>query len=184
MDRKDFFKNICKCGACGCAGIILLSPGNLFADDDNSEEKKEDWRIGFMQNRIAKLIEGMGSNLDKEDLISLLENMGSHCARENSEYYTKFKGDVNGYLKSLEEWVEKVEHDEENGIIKITGKKNNGCYCPFVDISKMPEEFCNCTRGWNKEIYENIIGKPVDVKIDTTVLWGGENCSFTITYKS
>lgn len=183
MDRKDFFKNICKCSACGCAGMMLLSPANLLTNNDISEDKEVDWRIGFMQNRIAKLIESMNGNIDKGVLASLLENMGRHCAKENSEYYVKFKGDLNGYLKNLEEWVEKAEHDEENGIVKIAGKKNNSCYCPFVDISKMPKEFCNCTKGWNQEIYEAIIGKPVDVTIDTTVLWGGESCSFTITYK-
>ncbi|MFC2137410.1 hypothetical protein ACFLTE_04480 [Bacteroidota bacterium] len=182
MDRKDFFKNICKYGACSCAGMMLLSSANLITNDDTPEEKKEDWRIGFMQNRIAKLIEGMDGNLDKEILTSLLENMGRHCAKENSEYYIKFKGDVNGYLKSLEEGVEKAEHDEEKGIVKIIGKKNDSCYCPFVDLSKMPKEFCNCTKGWNKEMYEAIIGKPVDVEIDTSVLWGGERCGFTITY--
>ena len=183
MDRKEFFKNTCIYGACGCAGMMLLFPDNLPATNDISEDKEEDWRIGFMQNRIAKLIEDMNGNLDKESLSSLLENLGRHCAKENSEYYIKFKGDLNGYLESLEEWVEKAEHDEEKGIVNIAGKKNNSCFCPFVDISKMPKEFCNCTKGWNKEIYESIIGKPVNVKIDTTVLWGGESCSFTITYK-
>ena len=163
---------------------MLLSPANLLADEDTPEEKKEDWRIGFMQNRIARLIEGMDDKLDKDTMISLLENMGRYCAKGNSENYVKFKGDLNGYLKSIEKWVEKAEHDEEKGIVKLIGKKNNSCFCPFVDISKMPKEFCNCTKGWNKETYEAIIGKQVDVKIDTTVLWGGERCSFTITYKS
>jgi hypothetical protein len=183
MDRKDFFKNACKYSACGCAGMMLLSPANILANDSTPEEKKEDWRIGFMQNRFAKLIEGMDGKVDKETIQSLLENMGRYCAKGNSENYVKFKGDLNGYFKSIEKWVEKVEHDEEKGIIKLTGKKNNKCFCPFVDISKMPKEFCNCTKGWNKETYEAIMGKQVDVKIDTTVLWGGESCNFTITYK-
>lgn len=182
MDRKDFFKNICKYSACGCAGMVLLSPTNLLANDDTPEDKKEDWRIGFMQNRIAKLIEGMDGELDKETLRTLLENMGRHCAKEKSENNIKFKGDLNGYLKNIEKWVEKTEHDEEKGIVKIVGKKYDSCFCPFVDSSKMPKEFCNCSKGWQKETYEAIIGKPVDVKIDTSVLWGGERCSFTITY--
>lgn len=183
MNRKDFFKNICKYSVCGCTGMMLISPVNLLANDDDPEEKEEDWRIGFIQNRIAKFIEGMNSELDKETLTALLENMGKSCAKENVEGYVKFKGDLSGYLKSIEKWVEKIEHDEEKGIVKIIGKKNNSCFCPFVDISKMPKEFCNCTKGWNKETYETIIGKQVDVKIDSTVLWGGERCGFTITYK-
>jgi hypothetical protein len=183
MERKDFFKNVCVYGACGCAGMMLLPHASLLANEGAPEEKKEDWRIGFMQGRIAKLIEGMDGKLDKETMASLLEDMGRYCAKRNSENYIKFKGDLNGYLKSIETWVEKTEHDEKNGIITLIGKKNSNCFCPFVDISKMPKEFCNCTKGWNKEIYGDIVGKPVDVKIDTTVLWGGESCNFTITYK-
>ena len=182
MDRKDFFKNICRYGACGCAGMMLLSPAGLLANDDTPEENKEDWRIDFIQGRMAKFIEGMGEGLDKETLSALLENMGRYCAKGKSEENIKFKGDLNGYLKNLEKWVEKVEHDEGKGVIKIVGIKNNSCFCPFVDISKMPGEFCNCTKGWNKETYEVIIGKPVDVKIDMSVLQGSERCGFTITY--
>jgi hypothetical protein len=123
MDRKEFFKNVCKYGACSCAGMMVLSPANLLANEDTPEEKKEDWRIGFMQNRIARLVEGMNDELDKETMISLLENMGRYCAKGNSENYVKFKGDLDGYLKSIEKWVEKAEHDEEKGIVKLIGKK-------------------------------------------------------------
>ena len=183
MDRKDFFKNICKYGACSCAGMMMFSPANLFADENTPDENEEDWRIGFIQNRMAKLIEGMDDKLDEGTLISLLENMGRHCAKGNIEKNNKFKGDVDAYIKSIEKWVEKIEHDGEKGIIKIVGVKNNSCFCPFVDTSKMPQEFCNCTKGSQKETYETIIGKPVDVKIDTSVLWGGERCAFTISYE-
>lgn len=182
MDRKVFFKNICRYGACGCAGMMLLSPAALLANDDTTKDKEEDWRIGFIQNRMAKFIEGMEGKLDEKTMSALLENMGRYCAEEHSENNVQFKGDLNGYLKSVEKWVEKIEHDEEKGMIKITGVKNNSCFCPFVDISKMPKEFCNCTKGWNKKTYEAIIGKPVDIKIDESVLWGSERCCFTITY--
>jgi predicted ArsR family transcriptional regulator len=183
MDRKNFFKNLCKYSACGCAGMMLLSPSHVQANGNDPDEKKEDWRIGFMQKRIAKLMEGMNGKLDKETLAVLLENMGRNCAKENSENYIKFKGNLNDYLKTIESWIEKADHDEEKGIVKLTGKKNNSCFCPFVDVSKMPKEFCNCTKGWNKEVYENILGKQIDISIDTTVLWGGDRCSFTIKYK-
>ena len=183
MERKDFFKNICKYGACGCAGMMMLSPAKLLANDDSQEEKKEDWRIGFIQNRMAKFIEDMEGKVDEGTIASLLENMGKNCASEHSDGYIKFKGDVKGYVDSLKNWVESADYDEEKGVIKIIGVKNNSCFCPFVDVDKMPKEFCNCTKGWSKEAYGTITGKQVDVKIDETVLWGGERCSFTLTLK-
>lgn len=179
---KDFFKNMCRYGACGCAGMMLLSPANLLADTTDPEENKEDWRIGFIQKRMARLIEDMGDELDKETLGLLPEKMGWQCAKENIADKVKFKGDLNGYLKNIEKWVEKAGHDEEKGIITIAGKKNDSCFCPFVDTSEMPEEFCNCSMGWQKETYEAIIGKPVDVSINISVLRGGDRCGFTVRY--
>ncbi len=102
MDRKEFFKNVCKCGACGCAGLMLLSSADVLANEDAPEEKKEDWRLGFMQIRIARLIEEMDGKMDKDTMNSLLENMGRYCAKGNSENNVKFEGDLNGYLKSIE----------------------------------------------------------------------------------
>jgi predicted ArsR family transcriptional regulator len=183
MDRKDFLKNVCKYGACGCAGMMLASPVNLFANATAQQEKQEDWRIGFMQKRISKLIENMNGKLDAETLVRLLENMGRTCAQESKGDYLKYKGDLKGYLNSLGNWVEKAEHNEEKREVKLIGKKSTKCFCPFVDVSKMPKEFCNCTKGWNKEVFETITGRPIDIKIDTTILWGGERCAFTITYK-
>ncbi len=182
MERRDFLENVCKYGTCGCAGMMLFSPANLVAEENSPDEKKEDWRIGFMQSRMAKLIGEMDEKVDKDTLSKLLEDMGRYCAQGDTESYAKFKGDLKGYLQSLEKWVETVEHDEAHGVVKLTGKKTKTCFCPFVDISKMPKEFCHCTKGWNKEIYGAITGKQVDVRIDTTVLWGGESCNFTITY--
>ena len=182
MNRKDFFKNVCKYGACGCAGMMFLTPADLIAGDDTPEENKEDWRISFMQHRMAKLIEDMDGKMDDETLRSFLENMGKQCAKENSERNAKFKGDLDGYLESMGDWVEKKEHDKAKGIVKITGSKSESCFCPFVDSSKMPKEFCNCSKGWQMETFESIIGKPVDVNIDSSVLWGGDRCSFTINY--
>lgn len=184
MDRKDFFKNICKYGACSCAGLMLFSPAKLLANDQTNEENKEDWRIGFIQERMASLIEGMDEKLDEGTMTDLLETMGRQCAKGNVKQNKKYKGNLNGYLKKIENSLEKLEHDERRGIIKIVGKRSDSCFCPFVDNSKMKIEFCNCTKGWQKETYEYIIGKPVDVKINESILWGSDRCGFTIKYGS
>ena len=181
MDRKEFFKKACSYGACTCAGLVL-SPAALLANDSTPENKEEDFRIGFIQERMAKFIEGMDNKLDEETSTALLENMGRQCAQGNHKKAEQYKGNLKGYLKSIAPYVDKAELDEEKGTIKIVGVVNNSCFCPFVDISKMPKEFCNCTKGWQKETYEAIIGKPVEVIIDESVLRGSNRCAFTISY--
>ena len=183
MNRKDFFKNACKAGICGCAGIALLSPSNLLAAEDSTNEEKPDWRIGFMQKRFARFIEIMNSNLDDETKNKLIEELGRACANEGYKDLLKYKGKIKEFLKDIEtKWVEKTEFDEEKKEIRIIDKKRESCFCPFVDMSKMSKDFCNCSIGWQKETYETILGVPVDVKIESSVLRGSDKCSFIISF--
>lgn len=183
MDRKDFFKKACQYGMCGCTGMLLLSPAGVLANSTTQEEQKEDFRSAFIQSRIAVFIEGMKNELDEPTRSALLEHMGCYCAGSGKAKSIEFKGRLDAYLTSIAPYVDQAKHDKEKGTIKIVGVVNNSCFCPFVDTSKMPKEFCNCTKGWQKETYETIIGKPVEVSIDESVLRGSNRCGFTITYQ-
>ena len=44
----------------------------------------------------------------------------------------------------------------------------------------MTKDFCNCSKGWQKQTYEIILGQKVDVDINTSILYGDNHCSFTI----
>ena len=182
MDRKNFFIKACQFGVCSCAGMSLLAGTSAFAASTKPEMNDEpDWRVGFMQFRFSKLIEMLNSSVDKPTRIKILENMGRACSNKAAENYKKYIGDIDGFLKNLEEsWAEKASYDKEKKEIKIVGKKTENCFCPFVDKSKMTDEFCNCSLGWQKETIKNIIGKEVTAHIDSSILKGGTSCNFTI----
>ena len=48
------------------------------------------------------------------------------------------------------------------------------CYCPLVKDydQKLLPSFCNCSRGWIKELFESTLGKPVDVKLQKSIRRG------------
>jgi predicted ArsR family transcriptional regulator len=161
----------------------MLSGGVLLAENDDTKNKP-DWRYGFIHKRFAKLIENMNSTIDQETRTKLLEGVGRTCAKENAESFKKYKGDLEGFLDEMKrQWAERTEHDIKTKTIKVIGKKQESCFCPFVDKSMTPKEFCNCSIGFNKEMFETIMGKPVDVKIDESILRGGERCRFIISYE-
>lgn len=181
MDRKEFFKKACTCGFCGCAGMGLFVPSAVKAS--KGEEPKEDWRIGFIQKRFAKLIDILNSNLDEAQKNDLLGQLGRACSNENVALPVKYKGDVEGYLKEVNtKWVDKYTLDLEKKEIRIWDKPRESCFCPFVDSSLMTDDFCNCSLGWQKQTYENILGHKVNVEINTSILRGGDCCSFIITW--
>ena len=75
-----------------------------------------------------------------------------------------------------------IKQNKNKKIIKIHDKKRETCFCPFVNHKFTSIDFCNCSIGWQKETYESILGKPVEVNIEESVLRGGKRCSFTIKF--
>jgi predicted hydrocarbon binding protein len=56
------------------------------------------------------------------------------------------------------------------------------CYCPLVKgyDGKLSPTFCSCSRGWIKELFESVLKKPVEVKLEKSVKQGDEICRFRI----
>jgi predicted hydrocarbon binding protein len=180
MKRKEFLKSACTAGICSCAGLSFFPGRNLFAMSDD-DKKGFDRRLDFIHKRFARLIEDMDSSIDEKTKAKILENLGRTCATENKEYYLKYKNNPEGFLEDVKQkWAERTEYNKETKIIKVIGKKQESCFCPLVDKSMTPKDFCNCSIGFNKEVFETILEKPVDIKIEESILHGGERCSFKI----
>lgn len=184
MKRKEFFKNICKYGLCSCAAFTVLGREDAYASggDQEQEIKNLQWKLSFINKRFEKLLDIFDSTLEEEKKAEILEKLGRECAKEFNEDALKHKGNVEDYLEEIKEkWVERVEYDSEKGIIRIFDKEREKCFCPFIDGSRVDSDtLCYCSMGWQKEIYETLTGKPVDVKVIDSLLKGGKRCSFEI----
>jgi predicted ArsR family transcriptional regulator len=186
MDRKDFFKKACLYGVCACAGMSLLSATNVFANSNNKTENNEepDWRIGFMQERFAKLIDIVNENVDDKTRREIMEGLGRQCSKLGYEYIKEYVGDIDAFLEKFEtDWAESVNYDKQKGIIKTVGKQNEYCPCPFVNNSKISKNFCDCSIGWNKESFEAVSGKKAEVERTSSILHGDKSCDFMIKLK-
>ena len=56
------------------------------------------------------------------------------------------------------------------------------CYCPLARESRngLPLEYCCCSSGWYRGIYEGIFGSPVEVTVEKSLLNGDDLCRFII----
>ncbi len=172
---------------CSCAGIMLLDRDAGAQDPDGPENPADariqeiEWKIGFMQRRFGKMLDLLKDATDADTQALILEGMGRACAAEYTEQLKQFQGDIDGFIKHMEEqWAEKVDYNEEKGLISVTGKKQENCFCPFVNRDVTPKEFCSCSLGWQKETFEFISGRTVEASISDTILRGGESCNFQI----
>jgi predicted hydrocarbon binding protein len=179
LERKDFLKNACTFGLCGCIGMSFLNGSELLANSENqSNEEQADWRIDFMQSRYRDLIYILSNSLDQETFIPILKQLGAKCGED---FANRYKNDPDGFfafIKSL--WADTVDFDKEKGIIKVNEKTRDTCNCPLIRGKDAPEILCNCSLGTQKKIYESLFNRPVTVKLEKSVLRGDDRCSFTI----
>jgi len=56
------------------------------------------------------------------------------------------------------------------------------CYCGMVSKTKerFSSTYCNCSRGYLLELFEQVLEKPVTVDLVESVIQGAKSCKFTI----
>ncbi len=54
------------------------------------------------------------------------------------------------------------------------------CGCPLVDNTRTPAVWCNCSVGYQKESFEAIFGRPVQVALKESKLSGSKRCVFEV----
>jgi hypothetical protein len=56
------------------------------------------------------------------------------------------------------------------------------CFCPLVreTAKRIPLDYCYCSGGWYRGIYEGIFSSPAEVTVEESLLDGGASCRFRI----
>lgn len=56
------------------------------------------------------------------------------------------------------------------------------CFCPLIRETgkRISLDYCYCSAGWYRGIYEGIFGSPVEVTVEESLLNGDDRCRFTI----
>ena len=188
MKRNEFMKSCA--GFCGCGVLGLLAPLSASAEstggqtttapDETSELKR---RLDGAQERFAKLLSIMAEDLDPAVRLKILQSLGRECSQDYGPFFSKYRGDLKGYLAKIQTaWVERAEYDEKAGVLRVIGKPAP-CACPLVKTGRTPGEFCDCSLGWTEAAFSAVLGRPVAVEIEESVLRGGTRCSFRISFK-
>jgi len=163
---------------CACATAGLIPSADLSAAEP---AKPEDWRLPFVKDRYAKLLQILADIVDEKTVNEILRQLGRHCA-STLPVVNRHKGDIDGYISAFKQQAnEDITYDREKGIITVVGPERADCFCPLNGVrQKTPKIACNCSLGWQKYTYETILGKEVRVELKESVLRGGKRCVFEI----
>jgi len=137
-------------------------------------EKKETTRW------IKNMLQSLDACLDEAAKTEVMESCGRACARGGViGTARKFSGDLQGFLDRMAQWVGKDNVRHEGSVIHLVYPR---CLCPTVaqDSSRLPDDYCLCSRGWLKEMFETVTGKPVEVELRHSIKRGADSCRFTV----
>jgi hypothetical protein len=176
MNRKEFLKNACGLGVCGCViGLRGWSEASAA-----TTAQVQDQRLAFARYQVAKMVSYMAADTAAPACARVLENTGRECARLGG-LSARFKGDPEGYFATARKnWGTEFSWDREKGIITVTVAEGE-CSCPLVDSKRTPPFFCNCSVGYQKESFETVFGRPVQAALKASKLDGSKRCVFEVT---
>ena len=137
-------------------------------------------------NKWIKTLLSNLDSIDKETGIKALEDCGRSCCR-SSGYYKKAVESMSK-AKDVDEFVDRLGkawshlHREGGNLYVVYDK----CYCPLgralmKDYPGQLSAYCNCSRGWIREMFESALKKPVKVELEKSVIRGDSLCRFKVT---
>ena len=111
--------------------------------------------------------------------VAYFEDMGRNCAKSLG-WAEKYKDKPEEFFEYMfKHSGENISFNEDKTKITVVTRERD-CDCPIVNSSQTPAYYCNCSLGWQKETYEVILGKKVDVNLKESVLRGSQRCVFEI----
>lgn len=110
-------------------------------------------------------------------------------------------GDVEAVLKAMRDDRERFGQPylEKGAIIEIRSPREKeafakastdyerqmaACFCPLARAARgrLPLEYCCCSGGWYRGIYQGIFQKPAMVTVEKSLLNGDNQCRFSIKF--
>jgi len=178
MNRSEFLRS-CSGGLCACLCAQGITAGASLAD----KAPAEDWRLGFVRRRYAKLISLLSEKMDPKVLDETLHELGAFCSSTDPRL-AKYRGDLDGYCAYLRQTAsgDDVVVDQARGVLTVTSPVRADCFCPWISVkNQTPGVVCNCSLGWQQATWEAVTGKKVQVELKESVLRGGKRCVFEVT---
>jgi hypothetical protein len=206
MNRKEFLRGIGKACACSCVCAIATSLGSATAQDNTkqTENKTEgatakkarsQERMEFTEKWAVRFFGVLDANLDAPTRKKIMMANGKACLlawqKETNQKPRTKPLSLEGFAKRVKEKGDRDYQIEGNVIFfqynaaAETGlpSPENHCLCPMVETNPacLSPTFCLCSLGYVKEMHEQMLAKPVEVELLSSVLRGDPRCRFKIT---
>lgn len=173
MDRNAFLKRSLGAGALAACGLALPARAG-------ETEKTGDPDAAFRESWVRNFLKNLDASMDPMERAAFMESNGRDCARRSAiRLAESCKGDMAGFTEKLGAWVGKENVRFQDGKVVLIYRE---CYCPMVSKirEKIPDTWCECSRGWVVQMFETVAGRPLNVAMQSTIKRGDPVCRFEV----
>jgi len=138
---------------------------------------------------VKCLLEGLETQVDHDLLAEILSKCGRRCIPVN---FIEEMMKVWSEAPNLDALIERINDSwsiagadahvrAENSEVMV---EYGECYCPLVkdSVQEMPSIWCECSKGWLKQLFESVSGENVGVELLESVQRGDNKCRFKIVF--
>ncbi len=139
------------------------------------------------KDRIVQWIEVVlreASKLDNDKGIEMMHQCGGTCSKGSlflkgaqkigSRYQPSEELDLDKVFEAFKtEYYDTPRLTKEGNKIFLVFEE---CTCPMVKEGVTNPFLCHCTTGYSKRVFETLFGRPVEVRLLSSILRGGSLC--------
>ncbi len=205
MNRKEFLKSVFNYGTVLTVGALMkFGQSSVVMADGKKEGETTDGpvnpaetpcekKVDFAKRWIKRFMNVMDKNLDENTRKRIMENCGKECfCSAHSEVKWPNQGieTVDLFLQQMETLFGKENAYRDgkkifyNYVQNPKGLKieDGYCLCPLTEDGPegLSPTYCICSTGYVKEMFERMMGQPVEVELLESLRRGGKKCKFLI----
>lgn len=137
------------------------------------ERNRRQWLLDLLKEAEGKIGE--------ERLTQILEERGRACLPEamlnKAKKAAKDSKNDAEFLDNLQKVYPMLKRDGDEVYVVYPE-----CYCPGMKelVKEAPDYYCSCSVGWVKEMFEQALGRSVEVQLESSVLRGDSECRLRV----
>jgi hypothetical protein len=180
---------------------VLEGAGTITPQSDPVE------KVGWMKEVMGRLDAAVPDEDARREIVCRCAHIYPERQIHKLKAMYDEEGDLNGFMARLRDdpgydgapyyrdpergdgviFIDKVpqEAEKHKEATDPAVKRAAACHCPIVKAAILRGEtisptFCNCGTGWFRPLWEALLGHPVKVTCEESVLQGDDRCRFAI----
>ena len=168
---------------------LVKVAGELYAE--YCEHQRQISKRTWTERWLIDMMKGLDEHVDDDTRTKLMHLCGRACFNTpwHQAEFKRWKK-LHKQSKDLDDFLDKLEKanpnwfKREGKIIQATFEFLDGCVCPV--IKKIPHDslsgtWCLCSVGLHKALFEETLGRPIEVVLEESRRTGADKCKFRIT---